>query len=96
MTKFIATFAALTLVSIAAPAIAAESQTMTRDGVTYVYSVEQTPKATLIKGREQGGRAFSLRVANGRVSGYSDGRNVSFPLSSVVHSTPAPTEISSR
>lgn len=96
MTKFYTTLAALSLVSIAAPALAAETQTMTRDGITYVYSVQETPKATLIKGYEQGGRPFSLRIANGRVSGLSDGRNVSFPLSSVVRTVKPATEISSR
>jgi hypothetical protein len=96
MTKFYATLAAFTFVSIAAPALAAENRTMTRDGITYVYSVEETPTATLIKGREQGGRPFSLRVSNGRVSGFSNGHNVSFPLSSVVKTTPAATQISSN
>jgi hypothetical protein len=96
MTKFYATLAAFTLVSIAAPALAAETQTMTRDGIIYVYTVEETPTATLIKGREQGGRSFSLRVANGRVKGFSDGHNVSFPLSSVVRTAPVPTQISSN
>ena len=96
MTKFYRTIAAVALVSAAAPVLAAETQTMTRDGVTYIYSVTETPSATLIKGRQQGGRPFSLRVANGRVSGYSDGRNVSFPLSAVVRTTPAATELSSR
>jgi hypothetical protein len=96
MTKFYFSIAAVALLTAAAPALAAENQTMTRDGITYVYSVEQTEKATLIKGHEQGGRPFALRVANGRVSGYSDGRNVSFPLSSVIHTAPAATQISSN
>jgi hypothetical protein len=96
MTKFFRSFTVVALLSASAPALAAENQTMTRDGITYVYSVEQTANATLIKGREQGGRPFLLRIANGRVRGYSDGRNVSFPLSSVVHTTPTATQISSN
>ena len=96
MTKFFRTFTLVALLSAATPVLAAETQTLTRDGVTYVYSVEQTAKATLIKGREQGGRPFSLRVANGRVNGYSDGRSVSFPLSAVVRTSSPATEISSR
>jgi hypothetical protein len=96
MTKFFRSFAVVALLSAAAPALAAETQTMTRDGISYVYSVEETGTATLIKGREQGGRPFSLRVAKGRVSGYSNGHAVSFPLSAVVRSTPAPTQISSN
>lgn len=96
MTKFFRAFAIVASFAVAAPALAAETQTLTRDGITYVYSVEQTAGATLIKGREQGGRLFSLRVANGRVSGNSNGRNISFPLSAVVRSAPAATVLSSR
>jgi hypothetical protein len=98
MTKIYRTLAALAFVSAAAPALASPTQTLTRDGVTYVYSVEETAKGTVIKGREQGGRPFLLRVANGRVRGYSNDHTVSFPLSSVVRAdSPATlTEISSR
>lgn len=97
MTKNFRIFTALALVSSAAPAFASPTQTLTRDGVTYVYSVKETERGTIIKGREQGGRPFSLRVANGRVRGYSNDRPVSFSLNSVVRSGPqtAMTEVSS-
>ncbi|CAN5177011.1 hypothetical protein BH09PSE3_BH09PSE3_22390 [soil metagenome] len=98
MTKFYISIAAVALLSTAAPALAAETQTMTRDGVTYVYSVQETAKGTLIKGYQQGGSPFSLRVNNGRVAGESNGQSVSFRLSEVVHNaaTDAATVISSR
>jgi hypothetical protein len=97
MTKIFRTFAAIAFVSAAAPAFAGTPQTITRDGVTYVYSVEETARGTIIKGREQGGRPFSLRVSNGRVSGYSNDHPVSFSLNSVVRSDAqtAMTEVSS-
>lgn len=97
MTKIFRTLAALAFVSAAAPAFAGTPQTLTRDGITYVYSVEETARGTIIKGREQGGRPFSLRVSKGRVTGYTNDHPVSFSLNSVVRSNAqtALTEISS-
>jgi hypothetical protein len=99
MIKTFLSLAAVAILTVAAPALAAETQTITRDGVTYVYSVQETPKATLIKGYEQGGKPFSLRVANGRVNGHANGGYVSFAVSSVVRTgaaAPMPIEISSK
>ncbi|WP_293882371.1 hypothetical protein [Sphingomonas sp.] len=96
MTKLFRAFAVVALVSAASPALAAEQQTMIRDGVTYVYWVKETPNATLIKGRAQGGLPFSLRVAKGRVTGLSNGQEISFPLTDVVASKPSATQISSN
>jgi hypothetical protein len=96
MTKIFRALSALAFVSGAAPALAGTPQTMTRDGVTYVYSVDETARGTVIKGSDQSGRQFSLRVANGRVTGYSNNRAVSFPVSAVVRTRAPLTEISSN
>jgi hypothetical protein len=97
MTKIYSSLAALAVVSAAAPAFAGTPQTLTRDGITYVYSVEETARGTVIKGRQQGGRPFLLRVSKGRVTGYTNDHPVSFSVNSVERSNPqtALTEISS-
>lgn len=69
---------------LSGPAFATQAQTLTHDGVTYVYSVTEKGSARIIEGVDQtNGRAFRLRVANGRVDGVVGRNPVSFGLSEV-------------
>ncbi|RVT93842.1 hypothetical protein [Sphingomonas crocodyli] len=63
--------------AIAAPALA-ETQSFTRDGQTYTYEVKQAGEVAIVNGTDQSGKAFSLRVRNGRVSGNYAGTAVAF------------------
>lgn len=77
MSKFM--FAILAAATAAAPALAADPITFERDGITYVASVYQKGDVQLIEGHEvQSGRAFTLRVINGRVKGDYAGQPVSY------------------
>ncbi len=79
MTKYMIAFAAATLA--AAPAFA---ETMTRDGVTYLYTVAQQGDVKVISGKDTtSGNDFTFRVAHGRVEGLVAGRPVDFSLSDV-------------
>lgn len=59
-------------VTAAAPVV------FTRDGVTYSYSVTETPRGRLIRG-EADGEPFSLTVTSTRVYGTMNGNPVEFP-----------------
>lgn len=66
------------------PAIAAPTQTLTHQGVTYEYTVTEKGHTRIIKGIDRTNkRPFRLRVASGRVEGSVDGNPVSFPLRDV-------------
>jgi hypothetical protein len=77
-------FIALSVATIAG-ATPALAETMTHNGVTYVYSVETSGNTKIIKGEDvTNRRAFTLRVNNGWVEGDIDGRSVSFSKRDVV------------
>ena len=63
--------------AVAAPALA-ETQSFTRDGQTYQYEITKVGDAAIVSGTDQTGKAFSLRVRNGRVSGNYAGTAVAF------------------
>lgn len=68
--------------AIAAPALA-ETQSFTRDGQTYQYKVTQAGNVAIVNGVDQSGKAFTLRVRNGRVSGNYAGTAVAFAAPTV-------------
>ena len=72
--------AAATLFVSAVPAAAqdAESQSFTRDGVTYRYDVTQHDGYRVIEGRATPGTHFRLVVRGDRVTGRVNNRPVSF------------------
>ena len=63
--------------AVAAPALA-ETQSFTRDGQTYQYEITKAGDSSIVTGTDQTGKAFSLRVRNGRVSGNYAGTAVAF------------------
>ena len=90
MTKIISFFAAAAAVLVTSPALADPAQTLVYQGVTYVYTVAQSGKSTVITGEDgKTGRPFVLRVRNGWVEGTVDGQTVSFSTKDVVHLKPA-------
>lgn len=88
----------LALAAIALPSVihAAEGeQRFTRDGKTYVYTVQSTGNGRqVIDGRRlPGGSAFHLVVSGTHVDGVSGGQPVSFRTP---RTTPAPLAIAAR
>jgi hypothetical protein len=86
MTKFASVFAAAALVAISASAFAEPSApvSFTRDGASYTYTVEHKSEKRIIRGRETtSGSTFTLIVGKAYVTGFVDGKSVSFPLSAV-------------
>ena len=74
-------FTAAALVATAAPAFAAETQTFTRDGQTYVYTKVASNDRIVLDGRNTStGEPFHLTVVGARVSGVANGRAVSFAV----------------
>ncbi len=99
MTKMFHRTALMFGLLITGPAFAAETQTLTHDGATYVYSVTEKGNAKIIEGVNQtNGRAFRLRVARGRVEGVFGWKPVSFGLDQVKPIVPAatPTKVAAR
>ena len=79
--------APVALAAIATPALA---ETVTHDGITYVYSVEQRGKMRLITGEDvTNRRAFTLKVSDKWVDGVVDGNPVSFSARDVVRLKPS-------
>ena len=79
------------------PVIAAE--TLTHNGITYEYSVAEKGATRVITGYDvTNHRAFTLRVARGRVEGIVDGSAVSFPLRDVkpIMTAAKPAEVAAR
>jgi hypothetical protein len=86
--SFIATVTALAF-SAVSPALA---ETLTHEGVTYVYDVSKRGETTIITGKElNSGHSFKLQVANGRVNGRFGNNLVSFSTRDVVRITPKPS-----
>jgi hypothetical protein len=84
MTKIFYRTAMILGLSMAGPALAAETATLTHQGVTYVYSVTEKGSAKIIEGVDRtNNRPFRLRVAHGWVEGRVDGAAVSFSLRDV-------------
>lgn len=82
--RMLSVFAAVAVISIAAPAVAetAETSSFEHEGFTYVYKVEQKGNAQIITGkRYPGGARFSLRLRDGKVNGVSNGVAVNFDQS---------------
>jgi hypothetical protein len=99
MTKMFHRTALMFGLLITGPAFAAETQTLTHDGITYVYSVTDKGTARIIEGVDQtNNRPFRLRVAHGRVEGVVGRDAVSFGLNEVkpVTSAAAPTKVAAR
>lgn len=97
MIKLFATAALTFGLLVSGPVIAAE--TLTHDGITYEYSVAEKDGARVITGFDTTNRrAFTLRVANGRVVGEVDGQPVRFALRDVkpIASVAKPTEVAVR
>ena len=74
---------ALLFASAAAPALASDVHTFTRDGDRYSYTADRQADGSIqLAGRvETTGDAFKLRVVNGRVDGQIGYSNVSFSVS---------------
>lgn len=92
----------LKTLSIATAAFAlmtpALAETVTHEGVTYTYTVDNSSAAQLITGTDSRGGEFSLRVKNGWVEGVVNGRSVSFSTRDVVRTKPTAiaTEVATR
>lgn len=81
--RMLSKFMVATLVgaAVSAPAMAEEAgkQSFTHEGYTYVYHVKDTKTGQVISGRRYPDAvAFNLAVKNGKVSGVSNGHQVSF------------------
>ncbi|MGN6122166.1 MAG: hypothetical protein ACTHOJ_04340 [Sphingomonas oligoaromativorans] len=74
---------ALLFASVAAPALASDVHTFTRDGDRYSYTADRLADGSIqLNGRvESTGDAFKLHVANSRVNGRIGFSNVSFTVS---------------
>jgi hypothetical protein len=74
---------ALLFASAAAPALASDVHTFTRDGDHYSYTADRLADGSIqLNGRvETTGDAFKLRVANGHVDGRIGFSTVSFSVS---------------
>ncbi len=86
MTKFAPVFAAAALLIAPAAAFAEPSApvSFTHQGATYNYTVEQKAEKRIIRGQETvSGSQFTLFVGKSKVTGFVDGRPVSFPLTAV-------------
>jgi hypothetical protein len=84
MTKFASVFAAAALVAIPAFAEPSAPVSFMRDGASYTYTVEHKSEKRIIRGRETtSGSTFTLIVGKAYVTGFVDGKSVSFPLSAV-------------
>jgi hypothetical protein len=84
------------LAAVTAPAFA---ETVTHNGVTYVYSVEQRGNVRLITGEDTTNhRRFSLRASRNWVDGTVDGSPVSFSTRDLVRLKPevSVTEVAAR
>ncbi len=69
------------LVTAAAPAFAASTESFTRDGETYVYTKIARNDRVVLEGRNvTTGGTFQLVVAGSHVSGVSNGLPVSFAV----------------
>jgi hypothetical protein len=87
------------LIAAAAFTAPACAETITHDGITYVYSVEQRGNMRLITGEDTTThRPFTLRVSKRWVDGDVNGRPVSFSTRDVVRTKPtvASSEIAAR
>ncbi len=87
------------LISATALATPAFADTVTHEGVTYIYSVKDRGNVTLITGEDATNhQPFSLRVTRNWVDGVVNGKSVSFSKRDVVQLTPAiiPSEIAAR
>ena len=74
--------AAILIAATAAPAFAAETESFTRGDDTFVYTKVAGHNQIVLDGRNTtSGETFHLIVAGGRVTGTSNGRPVSFPVS---------------
>jgi hypothetical protein len=88
--------APIALAATAAPALA---ETLTHDGITYVYSVEQRGKMRIITGEDTTHhRHFTLRASPTWVDGTVDGSPVSFSTRDVIRLKPevTVTEVAAR
>ena len=88
MRKFILSLLTVGIAFSAAPVFAdtvSQPYKYTRDGETFVITTRVTDRGEKILSgyEEKSGREFSLRVANGRVSGKFGGINVSYDVPSV-------------
>ncbi len=74
---------ALLFASVAAPAMASDVHTFTRDGDRYSYTADRQADGSIqLNGRvETTGDAFKLRVVNGRVDGRIGFSTVNFTVS---------------
>jgi hypothetical protein len=82
--------------SLATPVFA---ETITHDGITYVYSVEQRGKVRIITGQDTTNhRHFTLRASAKWVDGTVDGNPVSFSTRDVIRFKPevTVTEVAAR
>jgi hypothetical protein len=87
------------LIAAAAVITPALAETVTHQGVTYVYSVEQRGKMRLITGEDTTNhKPFTLRVSKRWVDGVVDGSPVSFSTRDVVRIKPTvvSSEIAAR
>lgn len=92
MLKSIVT-AAVLLTATAAPALAAEPESFTRNGETFVYTKVSTNDQIILDGlNKTSGGSFHLVIAGGRVTGVSNGQPVSF----VMPAGKASTQIAAR
>jgi len=85
--------------AVFASAAPAAAETMTHDGVTYVYSVETSGNTKIIRGEDvTNRRPFVLRVNRGWVEGDVDGRAVWFSTRDVVRlrAKPVLQEVAAR
>lgn len=81
LSKFIVAGAVSAIAATAAQAEDTAKQRFTHEGYTYVYDVQDTAAGKKISGRRYPGAvAFNLSVKNGKVSGVSNGHQVSFPV----------------
>ncbi len=86
------------LIAAAALATPALAETMTHEGITYVYSVEQRGNVRVISGEDSDHRVFTLRVSRNWVDGTVNGSPVSFSTRDVIRLKPevTVTEVAAR
>ena len=86
------------LIAAAALATPALAETVTYEGITYVYSVEQRGNVRMISGEDSDHRVFTLRVSRNWVDGTVNGSPVSFSTRDVARLKPevTVTEVAAR
>ncbi len=78
MYKALTVAAFIAIVTPAAAQSLTEQRVLTREGLTFTYTVQEHEKHTRIVGVDSLGHAFDLRRSGGRVSGIYGTSKVSF------------------